>query len=203
MMDMESSIGCSELNMIMDAISSRSELELTYTLAIAFMVTMGYGRVAIAKTLGLTERTVRNTLSYIKTFSPVLLDAIRALFDHSLKVHIADRALMCEPIVYIGFDPKVIELVARQVVKLRDHIVINARDSDKIEVIGVVRSGEIDIPGLPQELLPRYAVLHKALPKNIHGVLVCWMRYRGIIDDACLVISLAELCRSERSLNRR
>lgn len=151
-----------------------------------------YGRVSIAKKLGFTERQVRNILDYLtrEEETSILLQRVLSLIERRL---LEVEEFSCIPVLYLNLDDNLLTVIQRKIVSLRDYIVIYSSNPEKIEILGVVREGVIDLPGLPDYVAKRYTKLNFNV-KGLTGALVCWRDYNESVDDAIFISSLIDLC---------
>ncbi|MEM1713934.1 MAG: hypothetical protein QXW36_05325, partial [Desulfurococcaceae archaeon] len=103
----------------------------------------------------------------------------------------------CNPVAYHNLANDLILAIMQNIVALRDYIIIHSGDPEKIEIIGIVKNGELEIPGIPPDLAAKYAGLSRFL-EDLNGVVVCWRKYNENLDDAVFILSLIDLCSSSR-----
>ena len=183
-------VGCSDL-VELYVVAQKIGVNPVEMLSVSLLVKEGLGRVAISKKLGLSERTVRNILHALKASraTEVVLGVLHRLQRRLLHA----PWLTCSPVLYSGVGSDVTRVLLTHVVSARDYIVVYSGDPDKVEVVGVVESGRLEYPGIPQEIVGPYMELGNLVATS-SGVLVCWRNYVEHVDDAVLLVSLARLC---------
>lgn len=187
---MTSGVSCSDL-LKYSEYALKADIRVEDLISITLLLRDGYGRVAIAKKLGLRERYVRSVVEFLKkNYFSELVKSIESLKITSLDL----SGFNCRFIHYENICKTILDEVYRSIVSFRDYIVVHSRDPFKIEVIGVLRNNTLEYPGLPRELQEQYLVVKNQLPSG-NGIVVCWKNYRGYIDDASLIASLIDICR--------
>ncbi|MEM0000573.1 MAG: hypothetical protein QXP03_05105 [Desulfurococcaceae archaeon] len=183
-------ITCKELVELLN-VARNIGIEFREFLGVSLLLKEGYGRVAIAKRLKFRERLVRGVIEGLKK------NGIEELVVRTIGM--LSRALInapwlgCKPVVYGNIDEELLGRVLTHIVSMRDYIVINSGNPDKVEVIGVLRSSVLEYPGLPQELLQPYVKVAR-LVGAANGILVCWKDYVDYFDDAVFLASLTNMC---------
>ena len=162
-------------------------------LGVAILLVEGYGRVAMSKKLGYRERLVRDVLDAIKCSEPARrsLEVIGSLHRLVFKPGLPT----CTPVVYSNLGEELLDAVLKNVVSLRDYIVAYSGSPAKVEVVGVIKGGKLQYPGLPDDISGPYLGVFedKRVPD---GIVVCWRNYVEYVDDSTLLASLANLCPS-------
>jgi hypothetical protein len=184
-------VSCNELLELARRIKLHG-LKLPDLIAVKMLFLEKYGRVSIAKKLGFTERQVRNILDYLtrEEETSILLQRVLSLIERRL---LEVEEFSCIPVLYLNLDDNLLTVIQRKIVSLRDYIVIYSSNPEKIEILGVVREGVIDLPGLPDYVAKRYTKLNFNV-KGLTGALVCWRDYNESVDDAIFISSLIDLC---------
>lgn len=188
-------ISCDQLIRLIHLKDKRG-LKLLDVIATTLLLLENHGRVSIAKKLGCTERRARNIIDFLKRERDYFLILQRVLTQiRREELHVKD--LDCRPIVYHNLAEDLVSTIMQNVVELRDYIIIHSGNPDKIEIIGIVKNGKLEIPGLPLELATRYASLTPSI-EGLTGVVTCWREYNENTDDAIFILSLVDLCRTRR-----
>ena len=185
-------INCSDLREYIFKIQERGLDVVEVFSTVLAVLTENIGRVALSKRLGFSERTVRNIVTMLKT------GELSWLVDFLGKITITSISapwLSCQPVLYTGLSSELLEDTLRRVVLLRDFIVISSKEPSKVEVLGVLREGDLVFPGLVEEYSEPYLKLREVLSRT-SGLLVCWRNYRRFLDDSVLLLSLSRLCES-------
>lgn len=188
-------IDCDLLKEINSYLEQYAKLEPRYVLAVLMLARKGLGRVAISKMLKLRERAVRNILDvpYKSTVSGLRM-SIDIFLESIHRLGVENSWLRCKPVLYTRISVEILDMIVSNVVKFRDHIVINTRDPGKIEIIGVFDGRDLRLPGVPGEIQGSYMLLTKQIPVLQRGILICWRNYQDVLDDSAFFISLAEIC---------
>ena len=189
-------IDCDNLSEILKA-SSRLNVDPVELMSISLLTREGLGRVAISKILGYGERKVRKILEELKRGKYTHISEILGLFR---KVQV-ESTLSCRLVFYGYFTKTILESISRYIVNFRDHIIILSRNPHSVEVIGVRIDNRVEYPRLPIEYSKPYVDALVNL-QEANGVIVCWRNYRGVLDDAVLLTSLAYLCQSSIQGNK-
>lgn len=184
-------ISCSEL-LELARITRKHGLKPLEVIAVKLLLLENYGRVSIAKKLGFTERQARNIVDYLKREKEVSLLMQRVLRGIERRL-LNDMGFTCKPALYLNLADNLLSIIQRKIISLRDYIVIYSGNPEKVEVLGVVKEGVLNIPGLPEEIAEQYAKLN-SLVSGLTGALVCWRNYSECIDDAIFISSLIDLC---------
>ncbi|MEM0282078.1 MAG: hypothetical protein QXW93_00635 [Desulfurococcaceae archaeon] len=188
-------INCSDL-LEVTYLKNRRGLKLLDIITTALMLLEKHGRVSIAKKLGCTERQARNIIEFLKKEKEYFTILQRVLSRIERKVIYAIE-VDCNPVAYYNLANDLILAIMQNIVALRDYIIIHSGDPEKIEIIGIVKNGELEIPGIPPDLAAKYAGLSRFL-EDLNGVVVCWRKYNENLDDAVFILSLIDLCSSSR-----
>lgn len=183
-------LSCRELLELRE-ISQRIGIGFKEFLGVGILLREGYGRTAIAKKLGCRERLVRGAIEAIRR-SGLETHVVR-LLSYFHKSIVKAEWLTCTPVVYSNLDEELTRTVLECIVPLRDYIVVHSRNPAKVEVIGVVRGGRLEYPGLPAEIVGPYLKILEHL-NTTSGLVVCWKSYTEYTDDSALLASLADLC---------
>ncbi|MEM4717656.1 MAG: hypothetical protein QXE81_02715 [Desulfurococcaceae archaeon] len=189
---MYKSIDCNSLRELKD-LSRLLETDLVLLIGIILLANEGLGRVAISKRVLTGERVVRRVIDYL--FKDKGRKYMNNLYSFNVRELPVDW-LKCEPVLYIGFEQEIIEMVKYNIVAFRDYIVINSRDPRKIEVIGVIQGGALIFPGVPLDISGPYNELSRFVKPGDNGIIICWNKYNKALDNAILLTSIISLCSS-------
>jgi hypothetical protein len=193
-------IGCSDL-VAMKKILGDLWGEPAEALAIAIgALRESYGRVALSRLTGLTERRVRSIkeslekkcLNQSKECAQSLMITLNKL--KVTRTRIDDKTLIC---IHPLHD-ELLSIAESRIVYLRDLVVIQLRTPGSLEIIGLKINNEYRIPGLPQQLSEQYInkVSSTAVPDN--SLFTLWSNYKELIGEAALINALAILCEQLR-----
>lgn len=183
-------ITCKELIELLN-VARKMRVEFREFLSVSLLLKEGYGRVAIAKKLKFRERLVRGIIEGLKKngVDKYVVKTIGMLG----KVHVNAPWLSCKPVVYDNIDGELLNSVLTRIISMRDYIVINSGNPNKVEVIGILKSSALMYPGLPQKLLQPYIKI-AGLVESTNGIIVCWKNYVDYLDDAVFLASLTNMC---------
>ncbi len=156
------------------------------------------GRIRASQILGYPERRLRSLIDILvengilerQEYRTCISGRVRSILS-GLRVERVrrDKYTLC---FYKGFGPEATGLVVEKISRLRDYLVIELRDPNVFEVIGVAGTNGFFFPGVPDELAARYADLIGEY-RGEEAVVVLWRRYKAYLYDGALIYSLVKL----------
>ena len=193
-------IGCSDL-VATKKILGNVWGEPTEALAVAIgALREGYGRVALSRLTGLTERRVRSIKESLeKKCLNQNKECAQSLMSTLNKLKVTRTRIDDKTLIYIHpLHNELLSIAESRIVYLRDLVVIQLRTPGSLEIIGLKINNEYRIPGLPQQLSELYInkVSSTTVPDN--SLFTLWSSYKELIGEAALINALAILCEQSR-----
>jgi len=187
-------IDCNTLKTIL-ALSEDSGFNAT-ELLIVLLGAYGnkYGRVYLSRRSGISERRIRRIYEYLRNPTKINRERINRLLEALSSATIVTIQLNGLSATFIrAVDKGLLEAVKTRVVELRDWIIVEARDRDCIEVIGVI-DGELTFPMLPGEFYEKYKALIPRENLKEGTLVVIWRKYTPILSESTVMHALARIC---------
>jgi len=187
-------IDCNTLKTLL-ALSEDSGFNATELL----MVLLGvygnkYGRVYLSRRSGVSERRIRRIYEYLRYSTGINRERINRLLEALGSATIVTTRLNGLSATFIRtIDKGLLEAVKTRVVELRDWIIVEARDRDCIEVIGVI-DDELTFPLLPEEFYEKYKTLIPRENLKEDTLVVIWRKYIPILSESTVMHALARIC---------
>ncbi len=155
------------------------------------------GRRRLSKILGLSERRVRTLIEKLikhkmieKNMYALQLSAntIKLLENIDIK-----RITNKYKISMISIIPNLCSILEEKIMVFRDHLVINIKDPNSIEVICCRTNSNIIIPRVPEYLKKKYEeIINKHVSSTKQDELIIfWRNYRPFLYDASVLLTIS------------
>ncbi len=155
------------------------------------------GRRRLSKILGLSERRVRTLIEKLikhkmieKNIYALKLSAntIKLLENIDIK-----RITNKYKISMISVIPNLCSILEEKIMVFRDHLVINIKDPNSIEVICCRTNSNITIPRVPEYLKKKYEeIINKHVSSTKQDELIIfWRNYRPFLYDASVLLTIS------------
>lgn len=187
-------INCSLLETIKN-ISRESGFAIAELLVVILgMHKEGLGRVSVSRKTSIGERRIRRINEYIKS-----LQKTRPELYEFITESIHQASIITQPVkqylltIFHPVDPGLLKKVESKIVEIRDWIIVETRDRECIEVIGVVLD-RIIFPLVPEELSRRYIELVPATLLEKNSVLVLWRKHTPLLYESAVLNALVNIC---------
>ena len=155
------------------------------------------GRRRLSKILRLSERKVRTLIEKLTKYKMIeknmyvlklSTNAIKLLEKISIK-RITDEY----KILMISEIPGLCSILEEKIMAFRDHLVINTKDPDSIEVICCRTNSNIIIPRVPEYLKKKYKeIINKYVSSTKQDELIIfWRNYQPFLYDASVLLTIS------------
>jgi len=155
------------------------------------------GRRRLSKILGLSERRVRTLIEKLikhkmieKNMYALKLSAntIKLLENINIK-----RITNKYKISMISIIPNLCSILEEKIMVFRDHLVINIKDPNSIEVICCQTNSNIIIPRVPEYLKKKYEkIINKYVSSTRQDELIIfWKNYQPYLYDASVLLTIS------------
>jgi len=155
------------------------------------------GRRRLSKILGLSERRVRTLIEKLikhkmieKNMYALKLSAnmIKLLENINIK-----RITNKHKISMISIIPNLCSILEEKIMVFRDHLVINIKDPNSIEVICCQTNSNIIIPRVPEYLKKKYEeIINKYVSSTRQDELIIfWKNYQPYLYDASVLLTIS------------
>ncbi len=153
------------------------------------------GRTHVYKRLGLTEWKARSYLEELvkkryleRTYKGICIseNILKILKDLVIRrEHVDKKILVC----ISGLPNEYYSFLERNIVNIRDNIVIYTHNPKSFEIIGYRIGGKIVIPGITSDYMVKYDELlsNKCMDNSLF---ILWNNYREYVYDAIMLYSL-------------
>lgn len=173
--------------------------EKTYSLALILVLRDQplIGRRRLSKILGLSERKVRTLIEKLAKHKMIEKDmyalklsinTIKLLENISIK-----RIINEYKILMISEIPSLCSILEEKIMNFRDHLVINIKNPDSIEVICCRTNSNIIIPRVPEYLKKKYEeIINKYVSSTKQDELIIfWRNYQPFLYDASVLLTIS------------
>ncbi len=155
------------------------------------------GRRRLSKILGLSERKVRTFIEKLTKHKMIeknmyalklSTNTIKLLEKINIK-----RITNDYKILMISEIPGLCNIIEEKIMAFRDHLVINIKDPDSIEVICCRTNSSIIIPRVPEYLKKKYEeIINKYVSSTKQDELIIfWRNYQPFLYDASVILTIS------------
>ncbi|ACL11775.1 hypothetical protein DKAM_1449 [Desulfurococcus amylolyticus 1221n] len=154
----------------------------------------GLGRASVSRKTSIGERRIRRINEYVKS-----LQKTRPELYEFITEGIHQASIITQPVkqylltIFHPVDPDLLKKVESKIVEIRDWIIVETRDRECIEVIGIVPD-RIVFPLVPEELSRRYIELVPATLLENNSVLVLWRKHIPLLYESAVLNALVNIC---------